>query len=859
MTSSGYPPPQWNATTRDYPSSELIHTLFEQQAARRPDAVALRSGDETLGYAELNRKANRLARHLLARGAGPRTLVGINVPRSTDMVTAVLAVLKTGGAYVPLDPGYPLDRLSFKLQDAAAPLLITTESGRGVIQPFDGTTVAVDTDRDAIDAQSADNLPRTAEPGDLAYVIYTSGSTGTPKGVQITHRSVVNFISSIQMEPGISEGDVLAAQASLSFDMSVLDLFVPLASGACVLIVPTDVAVNGRRLLALLAESGTTIMQATPSTWRLLLQAGLSANAALTAFVGGEALPSDVAQALVQHVRAVWNLYGPTETTVYSVTTRFVEGKPLIGRPIANTQIHILDEHLQPVHVGEIGELHIGGLGLARGYLNRPELTAEKFIADPFGPDPASRLYKTGDLARYEPNGEIECLGRNDQQVKIRGYRIELGEVEALLRQFPGVRDAVVVSRADHAGAQRLVAYVAPPQVVSFNDTAPLKRHLLQRLPDFMVPRTFVFLDTLPLSPNLKVDRSALPEPTAAISSESGFKGDDAMDEFELGVAQVWAKTLGRSSVGLRDDFFDIGGDSMSALVAIMGVEARFGQTVPLDAMWADGYTVAGLARIVRKSRSTKSRSRLVNIRAGSAHAPLFVMHTARGSVNEYFGLAYRMSADHAVIGVRAKGVFGEALPSASIEALATDAIEAIQSQYPQGPYRLAGFSIGGLIAFEVGLQLHRLGHDVAFLGLLDTMAPGLQPSTTWRQRFRWRMGALWSALRGVAKPADAPKGLSLDERSVASKHSIELQKILLEAENIYRPTEKGAVTLHLFIAKHTARHAPDPTLGWRTQVSTDIRLHLLGASDHLDVVRQSGAADTARALERCLLDADRA
>ncbi|HET9443913.1 MAG TPA: amino acid adenylation domain-containing protein, partial [Acidimicrobiales bacterium] len=448
----------WNATAADYPEAGVAD-LVAAQVARRPDAPAVGCGPATLSYADLDARAGRLARHLAGLGVGPGTLVGLHLTRSVDMVVALLAVARAGGAYLPLDPDFPAERLAFMLADSGAAVVLCESGLGGDLDPGGAVVVAVDR---PLGPEEAD--PAGAGPDDLAYVLYTSGSTGVPKGVEITHRSLVNFLASMAREPGLGPDDVLVAVTTLSFDIAALELWGPLVVGGRVVVAPRATTGDPAALAALLAGAGATVMQATPATWRMLVEGGWPGRPGLRALCGGEALPAALADALVARGLELWNLYGPTEATVWSTVCR-VGGPgrpPTIGRPIANTSVYVLDPAGAPVPVGEPGELHIGGVGVARGYRGRPELTAERFVPDPFAATPGARLYRTGDLARWRPDGELEFLGRLDHQVKIRGFRIECGEVEAALEADPGVRAAVVVAREDTPGDTRLVAYVVP-------------------------------------------------------------------------------------------------------------------------------------------------------------------------------------------------------------------------------------------------------------------------------------------------------------------------------------------------------------------------------------------------------------
>lgn len=570
---------EWNATASDYPRDACIHDLFEAQARTTPNRPALVYEGTTLTYEVLNRRANRLAHDLRMRGVGPDVLVGLCMERSIEMVVGLLGILKAGGAYVPLDAGYPPDRLAFMLEDARVPVLLTQERLASRLPEHRAEVVYLDGSAELVSPEGAANPVSGVAADNLAYVIYTSGSTGTPKGVQISHRALVNLLCSMRREPGLTERDVLLSVTTLSFDIAGLELYLPLITGARVDLVSREEAADGGRLARRLATSGATIMQATPATWRLLIEAGWRGSPRLRILCGGEAMSRKLATQLLERGAEVWNLYGPTETTIWSMVHRVDPGAgPVpIGRPIANTQVYILDGRGLPVPVGVPGELHVGGAGLARGYRDQPELTAEKFIPDPFRDTPAARLYKTGDVARYRPDGRVEFLGRRDHQVKVRGFRIELGEIAAVLSQHPTVRHAVAMVREDSPDDKRLVAYVV---VVGegASDVSELRSFLRMKLPEYMVPTAIVQVETIPLTPNGKVDRRVLPPPTRE-NRDSDGAGTGAMPvtPVERSLAEMWRGLLGLERVEVRDTFFDLGGHSLLAMRFIERVEAHHG------------------------------------------------------------------------------------------------------------------------------------------------------------------------------------------------------------------------------------------------------------------------------------------
>jgi len=566
-----------------------IPRLFEQQAARTPDATAIVVGERSLTYRELNARANAFALELQQHGARPGELVGIYTDRGPEMVVALLGVLKAGAAYLPLDPTYPKERLAFMLADTGARLVVTQEQLRSEVPSTDVELVIVDA-TGAFDADMPD-VDGGAGPGDGAYVIFTSGSTGKPKGVRIPHAGAVNFLLAMLREPGLTAGDVVCAITTLSFDISVLELLLPLVAGAKAVIGDRALAADGKRLARFVSDSGATLLQATPATWRMLLDAGWEGVPGLKILCGGEPLPRDLADKLLARCGELWNVYGPTETTVWSVLDRVLPDDTItVGRPIHNMRVYVADANRQLVPVGVPGELLIGGIGLGHGYVNRPELTAQAFIADPFSGIPAARLYRTGDVARWRRDGRLEILGRSDNQIKLRGFRIELGEIEGAIREHDSVRQAVVLCREDRPGDKRLVAYVVPEREAR---TAELRTHLRSMLPEYMIPSAFVVLDALPVSPNGKVDRRALPAPDLSDLQERAAAAPRTPEEQQI--AEIWADVLGLPSVGIDDDFFALGGHSLLATQLLARISRTFDVDIPLRRLF-EAPTVASFA-----------------------------------------------------------------------------------------------------------------------------------------------------------------------------------------------------------------------------------------------------------------------
>jgi amino acid adenylation domain-containing protein len=567
----------WNATALAGEADTLVHQLIEAQVDRTPAAVAVGFEDRTLSYEALDQQANQLAHHLQALGVGPDVLVGVALERSERMLVALLGVLKAGGAYVPMDPDYPGARLAYMLEHSAVQVVLSEQAMLERLPEHPAQVVCLDRDWDLIGALSTDRPAAAVQPEHLAYVIYTSGSTGQPKGVQVPHGAVVNFLHSMARTPGMTAGDVLLAVTTLSFDIAVLELYLPLTVGGRVQLVSREVAGDGDQLLAALQATGATVMQATPATWRLLLLAGWDGGEGFKVLAGGEALPRDLVNDLVDRVGGVWNMYGPTETTVWStcdyVTNK--EGPVLIGRPIGNTQVYVLDNGLRPVPVGVPGELYIGGRGVARGYLQAPELTEACFVADPFAEAPGGRLYRTGDQVRYRRDGRLEYLRRLDNQVKVRGFRIELGEIESVLSTHPALKQGVVAVREDRPGDVRLVAYIVtqPEQDVTVTE---VRKHLRNTLPEYMIPQHVVELAALPMTPSGKLDRKALPSPFAASALDEDVY-IAPRTETEQALASVWQDVLGVERVGIHDNFFDMGGHSLLSIHLINCIKDRLG------------------------------------------------------------------------------------------------------------------------------------------------------------------------------------------------------------------------------------------------------------------------------------------
>lgn len=578
----------WNDTRGPLPTEPTVLEMVEAQVARTPGAVAVRDAHQALTYLDLDRQANALAQRLVEVGVAPEDCVGVSVERSARMVVALLAIWKAGAAYVPLDPEYPAQRLAYVAEDAGLRVLITDAASRSALAERELVRLDLGQALDPLAAPPA----RRPGPRSLAYVLHTSGSTGQPKGVCIEQRSLVNLLHAMRSRPGLSADDVLIAITTLSFDIAELEIFLPLVVGAQVVVASREEAMDAPALAALIQARGGTVVQATPVTWRMLVEAGWQ-GPAVKGITGGEPLAADLAAALLPRLRELHNYYGPTETTIYSTGTQVDTAERItIGRPLANTVAYVLDDRRRLLPTGARGELYLGGLGVARGYLNRPDLTAERFVPDPFRSDPDALLYRTGDLVRYDANGELWFEGRNDAQIKLRGFRIELGEIEACLARLPHVHQGAVVVKELRPSDQRLVAYVVPTPGSSL-DVPSLQAGLRERLPPYMVPQHFVGLTALPLTPNGKVDRKALPMPELGAAATAVSRAPRT--ETEQLLARIWCDLLHLGEVGVESGFFDLGGHSILAVRMMSRLREAIGVELPLRTVF-QAQTIEALA-----------------------------------------------------------------------------------------------------------------------------------------------------------------------------------------------------------------------------------------------------------------------
>jgi amino acid adenylation domain-containing protein len=715
----------WNQTARPYPDPRLtIPDLFEQQAARTPDQTAARMGGEQLTYAALNARANQVAHQLLAQGVQTESIVGVCLERSLEMLAAVLGILKAGAAYLPLDPAYPLDRLQFMLADSGAGWLVTNPKQREKFNSFSGKIVDI---TDSALAQNPTSNPARGISGENAcYIVYTSGSTGRPKGVTGLHRAALNRFQWMWETYPFTPGEVCAQKTALSFVDSVWEMFGPLLAGIPLVVIPDAQLKDTRAFVDVLARERLSRLVLVPSLLRLMLETFPDLDARLPDLrlwvSSGEALPQDLADEFARRLpgRILLNLYGSSEVAADSTFHEIRRpGTPArIGRPIANTQVYLLDAHRQPVPLSVTGEIYIGGMGLSRGYWQRPDLTAERFLPNPFSDQPDSRLYKTGDLGRYWPDGSIEYIGRVDFQVKIRGFRVELGEVQNVISQHPAVKQALVVTR-ESAEGPRLVAYTVASSGADMSQLE-LRKFAESRLPEYMVPSAWVSLEAFPLTPSGKIDQRALPAPGANI--ETGKTYVAPRNEMELRLVKLWEHLLETSPVGVEDNFFEIGGHSLLVVRLMTQLEKELGKPLSL-ALIFHAPTIALMANALRDQGWKPAWSSLVPIRPQGSLSPLFCVH-ADGGAFFYARFADYLSPEQPFYGLQARGLDGTEPPFTSVEAMAAHYLAEMRTIQPRGPYIISGFSMGGVVIYEMARQSMAAGDPPPLVVFLDAPSP---------------------------------------------------------------------------------------------------------------------------------------
>ncbi|MGQ7947205.1 non-ribosomal peptide synthetase [Flavobacterium sp. WC2509] len=853
-----------NNTEISYPNVTLTE-LLKLQAEITPNNIALEFHGSKTTYVELHKKVNQLAHYLKAQGIESGDFVAVSFPRSPELLYTLLAIIQCGAAYLPLDPEYPKERLEFMLNDSNAKVLLTSKTLAASL-PSWSHTLFIEDAMNSLNQYAIVPVASTITPNDLVYILYTSGSTGNPKGVPITHKNLVNFLCSMALEPGINENDRVLSITTISFDIAGLELYLPLIKGATLVLADHETARDGRLLLELVKNENINFLQATPTTWLMLLDSGWSKPLPLKALCGGEAMPTDLAKELLNKCETLWNVYGPTETTVWSTIKQIKADDPLItiGKPIANTQIYIIDDQGQVVAPGKIGEIIIGGDGVANGYWNRPELTTEKFIEDKFSTNKDAILYRTGDLGKLLPNNEIECLGRLDQQVKIRGHRIEPGEVEQALILLDGIKYAVVL-----ADENFLVAHIVPENSIeSAEIQIPLWREVLSsQLPPQLVPHNFNLLEKMPTTLNGKIDRKALSQYKTNIN----VKYTAPRTEEEKIVAAIWKESLNIENIDIFSDFFEMGGHSIKAVKAMIEIEKHTGKRIPLSTLFKYS-TVEKFAKLLNADSEVYSDC-LVPLKPNGSKTPLFIIHGAGLNVLNFVNLSKYFDEDQPIYGIQgtAKGYdhWYE-----SIEAMAAHYIEAILKINPKGPYALAGFSFGGIVAFEMTRQLKDQGKQVSLTALLDSYLDSSYYYQTYRQKqliryfdvtqrrldFLKEMLVSWKAfkMRIIGKKDYILKRHFGHDNSITEQEALALEQFIVADGMVKKIVDRYHLKpqnfeVDLFRSKDDIIHKLDPThLGWKKAALKGVTIHNI-SGNHLDIVAPPNDKILARLLQDIL------
>ena len=881
---------EWNDTALDYPCELCIHQLFEQQVEQTPEAVAVVFEDQHLTYRALNQKANQLAHYLQSLGVDPDVPVGIYLERSMEMLVGILGVLKAGGAYVPLDPNYPQERLVFMIEDSQVPVLLTQEH---LTENLPAIWLQVLLVEDLWPTLLHDypqcNPPRAVTANHLAYVIYTSGSTGTPKGVMVEHKGACNLATAQVRLFNVRPDSCVLQFASSSFDASVWEWMMALCSGAKLCLCTPAQLLPGAPLLQTLSQQSVTHVTLPPSVLAALPYEELPSLQ--TIIVAGEKAPPGLV-AKWSTGRRFFNAYGPTESTVCATVAECIEeDNVLIGRPIANTQIYLLDQQQQPVPIGVSGEIYIGGVGIARGYLNQPELTEEKFVPNPFNNSPEALLYRTGDLARYRPDGNLEFIGRIDDQVKLRGFRIELGEIEAALSQHIHVKQALVTVQEESADSKRLVAYVLPAQTeeVSVSD---LREYLKEKLPQYMIPNFFVLLDEVSLTPNGKLDRKALQQ-IDLTQTKQGANLVLPRNSTELQLALIWEEILNIHPIGVQDNFFDLGGHSLLAVSLMAKIQKHFETSLPLASLLQNPTIEQLICNVLAQPTQPKDPlywSPLVPIQPRGSEPPFFCVPGSAMDVLGFYHLAYHLGSEQPFYGLQPRGLDGEFDPLNRIEDIAACYIEAVQTIQPQGPYYLGGYSFGATVAFEMSQQLAGHGHEVAFLALMDStvQAPIEKPAYIDNKETRaltfFGLGQRIESFfeKKVELSYDTLLTLAPDEQldyvseqmkvagipagSKQLRGFLQVYYADSKAMELYVQRNLHPIPITLFRAEISRPIAPelseiwkeiltDPTWGWSRFSSEPIDLHYL-PGDHVTMMTEPHVMTLAKQIRICISEA---
>ena len=863
-----------NQTDVDYDFSRCADDAILEAAKLGPDREAVRFGRNALTYRQLRERVEEVARHLRDLGVGPDDVVGLCVERSLDLVIGLLGILGSGAAFVPLDPHYPSDRLAYMLNDARPVAILTLKRTENVLPASATPRLCLDDlPRSGREEENGARPERRRRSTDLAYVIYTSGSTGSPKGVEVSHRSLMNFLYAMRDQLGVTSDDAVLAVTTISFDIAMLELLLPLFQGGRVVIASREQAADATELIVLLREQEISLMQATPTTWRLLLSAGWTGSSDLKVLCGGEAWPEDLAESLLARCGSLWNMYGPTETTIWSAVRRIETGdRVLIGPPIANTRFYVLGPDGDPEPADMPGELCIDGAGVARGYRGRPDLTAEKFVADPFGRRDDDRLYKTGDRVRRLPNGDIEFLGRQDGQVKIRGFRIELDEIATVLRSHAGITDAVVVVHGNGVD-KRLAAYCTGLLSVRPSDD-DLRTFSRSKLPNYMVPSSFEFLDHIPVTPSGKIDRKSLESrtPSADSTHETSIP---PRTQAERMIAETWGKNLKVTGLGISDDVFELGAHSLMVVQVLHELNSSFGFHLGVSEVF-ENPTVEKLAAIVeQRQRGDRRRPGVIRLRQGGTDMPIYFIYAGPAEL----ALARSIGGDHPVFGIEMPWPLEWKRAITENETARFPKMHEIVALFEgelwnhvgPGHCVIAGYSFAGLLAFEVARRFLARGGSVMAVIVIDKWLPYPSViSASWKSlRHYWTEkgndGVAWTLEKLVARSALVcwwaigmfakrlgsslwlrPNALTsfLDQAGIPLRWKL-VERLYIEIERNYSPQPLdclGIVIRPEFLDQHSAVKAPDEYLGWRMLFERGCEA-ISVSGDHFSMVREHGYA----------------
>lgn len=854
-----------NTTKMEYPDVALT-TLLKQQVENTPNKIALEFHEEKTTYLELHQRVNQLAHYLQAKGVEPGDFVAVSISRSPELVYTLLAIMQCGAAYLPLDPEYPKGRLEFMLNDCNAKVLLTSKSLISDL-PTWSHILFIEDAIDALNQYPVTPLSLTVTPDQVVYILYTSGSTGNPKGVPITHKNLVNFLWSMALEPGITDKDRLLSITTISFDIAGLELYLPLIKGATLVLADQETARDGRLLLELVKTENISFLQATPTTWLMLLDSGWNESLPIKALCGGEAMPADLAKDLLSKCDSLWNVYGPTETTVWSSVKQIKTGDTsiTIGKPIGNTQFYIIDEQGQLVAPGNVGEIAIGGDGVAKGYWNRPELTAEKFIENKFSTEKNEIIYRTGDLGKILPNNEIECLGRLDQQVKIRGHRIEPGEVEQALLALDGIKYAVVL-----ADENFLVAHIVPESSIqnAENQVSSWRETLSATLPAQLVPHSFNLIEKMPTTLNGKIDRKALSQ----FKANTNQKYTEPRTEEEKIVAAIWKESLNLENIDIFSNFFEMGGHSIKGVKVMVEIEKHTGKRIPLSSLFKYS-TVEKFAKLLDTKTEVYSEC-LVPIKANGTKVPLFIVHGAGLNVLNFINLSKHFDEDQPIYGIQGTKPKEYEGWYESIEHMASHYIDAIVKVNPDGPYALAGFSFGGIVAFEMTRQLKEQGKEVSLTALLDSYVDSSYYYQNFRRKqlvryfdvthrrldFLKEMLVSWKAfkMRINGKKQYILERHFRKKKALTEQETLALEKFI-EADTMVRKIvdryhlKPQNFEVDLFRSKDDPNYKLDPThLGWKKAALKGVTIHNI-SGNHLEIVAPPNDIVLARLLQDIL------